>query len=130
MLASTPIPGALEVLRGAAALGTVAVLTNNPAPFAESFALLAPDVAELVGDRVLVSSDLGVRKPDAGIFRLALERFGARPEDAFFVDDSEANVAGASAVGMTGHRIAWRDGGADTQGLAAAVEAFATRERG
>jgi putative hydrolase of the HAD superfamily len=130
MLASTPIPGAIEALRRAAALGTVGVLSNNPSPFAESFAILAPDVAAIVGDNVLVSSDLGVRKPDAGIYRLALERFGVEPEDAFFADDSEANVTGAEAVGITGHRIAWARDVADTQGLAAAIEAFATRERG
>lgn len=127
MLASTPIPGAIEALRRAATLGTVGILTNNPSPFAESFPLLAPDVAELVGDRVLVSSDLGIRKPDAGIYRLALERFGAAPENTFFTDDSEANVAGAEAVGITGHLIAWTQGTADTQGLAAAIEAFAGR---
>lgn len=129
MLASTPIPGSIEALRRVASLGTVAILTNNPSPFAESFSVLAPDVAALVGDRVLVSSDLGIRKPDAGIYRLAIERFGAAPTDTFFTDDSEANVAGATAVGITGHVIAWRDGVPDTRGLDAAIEAFATRAR-
>jgi putative hydrolase of the HAD superfamily len=130
MLASTPMPGAIEALRRAATLGTVAVLTNNPSPFAESFPVLAPDVAELVGDRVLVSSDLGIRKPDAGIYRRALERFGARPEDAFFVDDSQANVAGAAAVGIAGHFIAWKNGEPETQRLDAALAAFSAREGG
>lgn len=129
MLASTPIPGSVEVLRRAGGLGTVAVLTNNPSPFAESFTLLAPDVAALVGDNVLVSSDLGIRKPDAGIYRLALERFGVDAENAFFTDDSDANVAGARAVGITGHVIGWRDGVPDVAGLAGAIEAFAARAR-
>jgi putative hydrolase of the HAD superfamily len=127
MLASTPIPGAVEALRRAAELGTVAVLTNNPAPFAESFAWLAPDVAGVVGDNVLVSSDFGVRKPDARIYELALERFGASPENAFFADDSEANVEGAAALGIHAHRIRWADGAPGTDALGEAVAHFAAR---
>lgn len=127
MLASSPIPGAVAALRRAAELGKTAVLTNNPAPFAESFELLAPDVAAIVGDRVLVSSDLGVRKPDAGIYRLALERLGATAGETYFTDDSAANVAGAEALGITGHKIGWRDGQADIAALSASIEDFASR---
>lgn len=127
MLASTPMPGAIEALRRAAALGTVAVLTNNPSPFAESFPVLAPDVAELVGDRVLVSSGLGIRKPDAGIYRRALERFGATPETTFFTDDSKANIAGAAAIGIHAHRVEWVDGVPRTVALEDAITAFAQR---
>ena len=127
MLASTPIPGSIDALRRAASLGTVAVLTNNPSPFAESFPVLAPEVAARGGDRGLVSSDLGIRKPDAGIYRLALERFGMSPDHAFFTDDSDANVAGARAAGITGHVIGWKDGVPDVDGLSGAIEAFAAR---
>lgn len=127
MLASTPIPSAVDALRAAAALGTVAVLTNNPSPFAESFSWLAPDVAAIVGDNVLVSSDLGVRKPDAAIYRLAMERFGASPEATFFTDDSEANVQGASALGIHAIHIEVADGVPRTHGLEDAVTAFARR---
>lgn len=127
MLASTPIPGAIAALRRAAALGTVAVLTNNPSPFAESLPILAPDVAALVGENVLVSSDLGIRKPDAGIYRLALSRFDATPENTFFTDDSSGNVAGATAIGIHGYRIDWVDGVAQTGALEDAMTAFANR---
>lgn len=127
MLASTPIPGAVEALRRAADLGTVAILTNNPSPFAESFSVLAPEVAGIVGDRVLVSSDLGMRKPDAAIYRLALARFGAAAQNAFFADDSAANVEGARAVGIRAHRIAWEDGVPRTEALGDAITSFAQR---
>ena len=49
---------------------------------------------------VVVSGDEGLVKPDPAIYRLALRRFGLRPEEALFVDDREENVAGAVAVGM------------------------------
>ena len=127
MLASTPIAGSVEALRRASTLGTVAVLSNNPSPFAESLAILAPDVAAVVGDNVLVSSDLGVRKPDAEIYRLALSRFGAAAENTFFTDDSSGNVAGAAAVGIHAHRVAWVDGVPQVGDLESAITAFASR---
>lgn len=129
MLASTPISGAVDALRRAASLGTVGILTNNPSPFAESFAFLAPDVAEIVGDNVLVSSDLGVRKPDSGIYHRVLEHCGVKAENTFFADDSAANVRGANAVGIHGYRIEWVDGEAQTDGLERAITAFAERRR-
>jgi 2-haloacid dehalogenase len=50
---------------------------------------------------VVVSGAEKLVKPDAAIYRLALARFGLRAEEAVFIDDNEANVAGAAAVGMT-----------------------------
>lgn len=127
MLASTPIPKSIDALRWAASRGNVGVLTNNPSPFAEAFRVMAPEVAQIVGDNVLVSSELGVRKPDADIYRKALERFGAAPADTFFTDDSAANVAGASEIGIHAHRITWAGGVPDTEGLMRAVSNFAAR---
>jgi 2-haloacid dehalogenase len=49
---------------------------------------------------VVVSGEEKMVKPDAAIYRLALERFGLRAEEAVFVDDNADNVAGAEAVGM------------------------------
>lgn len=49
---------------------------------------------------IVVSGDEKLMKPDAAIYRLALDRFGLQAEQAVFVDDSAANVAGAQAVGM------------------------------
>lgn len=51
---------------------------------------------------VVVSGDEKLVKPDAAIYRLALERFGLRAEEAVFIDDNAANVAGANAVGIHG----------------------------
>lgn len=51
---------------------------------------------------VVVSGDEKQVKPDAAIYHLALERFGLRADEAVFVDDNAANVAGANAVGIHG----------------------------
>ncbi|MBN1886860.1 MAG: HAD family phosphatase [Thermoflexales bacterium] len=54
---------------------------------------------------MIISAEEGLAKPDARIYRLAVERLGVRPEEAVFVDDVEANVEGARAVGMRGVRF-------------------------
>ena len=52
-------------------------------------------------DLVVDSSFEGVRKPNADIFHLTLERLGGLDAgDTVFLDDHEANVAAAKAVGM------------------------------
>ena len=51
---------------------------------------------------VVVSGDEKLVKPDAAIYRLALDRFGLQAAEAVFVDDNAANVAGANAVGIHG----------------------------
>lgn len=48
----------------------------------------------------VMSSVLGVPKPDPAIYRAALEALGVAPERAVFVDDSPRNLAGAAALGI------------------------------
>ncbi|MFI5314322.1 MAG: HAD family hydrolase [Myxococcota bacterium] len=52
-------------------------------------------------DAVVISMDLGVRKPRPEIFRAALDSLGVAPEQTLHVgDDLEADVAGAAALGV------------------------------
>ena len=53
-------------------------------------------------DTVVSSAEEGVAKPEAEIYRRAAERIGLSPEACVFVDDAEANVRAAEAVGMRG----------------------------
>jgi putative hydrolase of the HAD superfamily len=56
-------------------------------------------------DPVVISEEVGIRKPRAEIFEAVLERLGAAPGDVIHVGDSlSADVAGAAALGM---RTAW-----------------------
>jgi len=48
----------------------------------------------------IVSGDVGCRKPDAEIYRVALERLGVKGEDCVFVDNSVANLRAAVEFGM------------------------------
>jgi 2-haloacid dehalogenase len=49
---------------------------------------------------ILVSGDLGIKKPDPRIFRLMLERIGVEPAAVVFIDDVVDNVVSARAEGM------------------------------
>ena len=49
---------------------------------------------------IVVSGDEKLVKPDAEIYRLALDRFGLDAAATVFIDDNKANVAGAAAVGL------------------------------
>jgi len=43
---------------------------------------------------------LGIRKPDEGIYRIALEVTQRRPEECLFIDDRELNLECARQLGM------------------------------
>ncbi len=56
-------------------------------------------------DVIIASAEVGLMKPDPGIYRLALERLGVHASEAVFVDDMPANVDAARAVGMLALRF-------------------------
>jgi putative hydrolase of the HAD superfamily len=51
-------------------------------------------------DAMIVSAEVGVMKPDARIYQIALEKLGVAPAEAVLLDDFPENVEGARAVGM------------------------------
>lgn len=52
-------------------------------------------------DACVLSHEVGVRKPDAAAFELAVARIGLTPRECAFVDDFTENVEGARRVGLT-----------------------------
>lgn len=125
--AMTPIEGSIDALRKASKLGAVSLLSNNPAATASALPMLAPDVVEVLGKNQLFSYMLGARKPGEEIYRRALDYYGVKAENAFFADDSLANVEGAQAVGITSHRLVSVDGVYQTDALHEAIERFSKR---
>lgn len=51
-------------------------------------------------DGVVVSAHERLIKPDPAIYRVLLARYGLKPEDCIFIDDSAHNIAAARGVGM------------------------------
>ncbi len=54
-------------------------------------------------DVIVSSTSAGLVKPDLGIFQLALERLGVRPEEAIFADDIPNFTASAAKLGINTH---------------------------
>jgi putative hydrolase of the HAD superfamily len=60
---------------------------------------------EVFGDMyhaIVISAEVGMRKPEERIFRHAAGLIGLAPGDCVFIDDMEANVQAAEAMGMHG----------------------------
>jgi putative hydrolase of the HAD superfamily len=51
-------------------------------------------------DALVVSSEVGIRKPDPAIYRLAADKLGVVPSRCVFVDDVAANLPPAAELGM------------------------------
>jgi putative hydrolase of the HAD superfamily len=51
-------------------------------------------------DAVVISSEVGIRKPDPAIYRLAAHKLGVTPEACVFIDDMAINLRPAQEVGM------------------------------
>ena len=52
-------------------------------------------------DVIVLSQEIGIRKPDERIYTIALERLGLPAERCVFVDDLGGNLKPAEALGMT-----------------------------
>lgn len=51
-------------------------------------------------DLFVSSSVEGIKKPDAGIYRMAAQRLDVVPGGCLFMDDSKTNVDGAESIGI------------------------------
>ena len=60
------------------------------------------DMFETMFDAVVISGEVGLRKPDAEIYLMTAAKIGLEPQDCVFVDDFQTNIAGAEALGMKG----------------------------
>ena len=93
------VPGTLEALRRLAGRFRLGLVSNAQSLFTR------PELEELglrpFFDPLVLSSEVGVRKPGAEIFEHALAATGVRPTAALHVgDDPHADVEGAAALGM------------------------------
>ncbi len=56
-------------------------------------------IADLFDD-MIISSEVGLLKPDRRIYELAVSRLGVQPSEAVFIDDIPVNVEGAHNAGL------------------------------
>jgi epoxide hydrolase-like predicted phosphatase len=51
-------------------------------------------------ETVVSSAEVGIAKPDAAIYQIALDLFGIQPHEALFVDDLVRNTTAAESLGI------------------------------
>jgi HAD superfamily hydrolase (TIGR01549 family) len=99
MVARRALDGAADLLLALRPHARIGIVTNNLLEEQRdklSYCGLADHV-----DVLIASEDVGVSKPDRGIFDIALDRMGVSAEDAVMVGDSWINdIAGAVNAGI------------------------------
>jgi len=91
-----PEPAMLDAVRAARGAGVRTGLVSN------SWGLHRYDHGSLgeLFDTLVISGEVGIRKPSPEIYSLAAERLGRAPERIVFVDDLPGNLKPARAIGM------------------------------
>ncbi len=94
-----PVEGARALLAALKPRVRIAIVSNNVRD--EQEGKLALFGFEPFIDELVVSAEVGISKPDAAIFRIALDRLGVTAEHAVMVGDSwAADIDGARAAGI------------------------------
>ena len=92
-----PVEPMYDMLRAARAAGMRTCLVSN------SWGAEYPREGwDEVFDGVVISGEVGMRKPEPRIFRHALDVIGLEARQCVFIDDIEANIAAARRLGIHG----------------------------
>jgi len=102
------VPGTAEVMRELKAAGLRLFALSNWNSI--TFARVRRRFAELdLFEHIVLSGDHGCIKPDARLYRIALERYGLPPGRLLFIDDNPVNIAAGEALGIGGLLFAGAD---------------------
>ncbi len=88
----------LDLIRALRQAGLRTALLSNSWGSGDYPRDLFPDLFDVV----VISAEVGMRKPEERIFRHTAELLGLEPQECVFIDDVAANVAAAEAVGLVG----------------------------
>ena len=100
-------PGVVAAIRNLRGRYRVALLTNAFPGHAESLRQRHGFDPRAEFDLYVNSAEVGLAKPDPAIYQLTLDRLGARPEEAIFIDDHVRNTDAARMLGI--HTITCAD---------------------
>jgi epoxide hydrolase-like predicted phosphatase len=94
--ATRPDDAMIEALRRARAGGVLTGLVSN----SWGTSRYPRDLLAELFDGIVISGEVGMRKPTPEIYALGAERIGLPPADCVFVDDLGFNLAPAAELGM------------------------------
>ncbi len=94
-----PRPQVLDLIRRARGAGTRVALLSNSWGDGDYDPYQGYDLHAMF-DAVVISGEVGMRKPDPGIYLLTTSKLGVPPHECVFVDDTAANLPPAGTLGM------------------------------
>lgn len=92
-----PAGGVWDLVRDVRAAGVPTVLVSN----SWGFSGYPRAMLDAAFDELVLSGEVGMRKPDREIFEHAVGLVGAELSASVFIDDAPANVAAAGGYGLT-----------------------------
>lgn len=116
-----PEPAMLALVRDLRAAGVSTGLLSNS--WGNTY---PPDVRDGLFDAVVISGEVGLRKPDPRIFAYVLDALGVAASEAAFVDDVRPHVEAALDLGL--HAVQHEDPVTTRSWLAARVPGLADPE--
>jgi putative hydrolase of the HAD superfamily len=96
--ATLPVPEMYDLMRTVRKAGLRTCLLSNSWGRVD----YPRDMFPQLFDDWVISAEVGMRKPEERIFRHAAGLLGLPPEQCVFIDDIEANIDAATALGMVG----------------------------
>ena len=104
------LPNAHEVLEVLTDRYRLAIICNTSASGERVRGILRYAGIARYFDLVVVSSEVGLRKPDERIFRIALESLALQPDEVVMVGNRiSADILGGNRVGMKTVLIKWNN---------------------
>jgi HAD superfamily hydrolase (TIGR01549 family) len=92
-------PEALEILRVLTRTKSLALISNFDHP-PHARQVLRETGLDACFHTIVVSGEVGIKKPDPGIFRIALKSTGLAAEEVIYLGDTQEDVEGATAAGI------------------------------
>ncbi|MEA9392389.1 glucose-1-phosphatase [Acerihabitans sp. TG2] len=93
-------PDVIEIMQKLRAQGNrVIILSNTNRLHCDYWPNQYPEVPQSV-DKMYLSQEIRMRKPDPAIYRYVLEQEGVDVADALFFDDNAQNIAAAQSIGL------------------------------
>ena len=95
-----PVPGMADVARDLKAAGYDLYLQSNAATRQHTYWHDIPGSEYFSG--TFISADHHLLKPEDAIYQAFFQKFGLKPEECLFIDDSAPNIEASENAGMAG----------------------------
>lgn len=99
-----PIPGTIELIRRLKPAYRIFFISNVDRKCSLYVRRKYPEIFSLFENHV-VSYEAGMAKPEKGIYRYALRKFGLKPGECIFIDNQPENIPPARELGIKAIRF-------------------------